>query len=194
MVNDMNKALLKDLRRALRTHKYERSTGGILLPAAQMLIGGVFGCRVDDGPLQAGHNTIANEFIDLLLNVVLGNASAPSAWYIAPFTSSTAPTNALTGATFTATQTEYTAYTESTRQQWVKDAASTAEVMQNANAPAVFTIGTGGATITGAGMLSASAKSATSNTLAAAGLFSAANTLGAGSKLTVEYGISGTAT
>lgn len=194
MVNDMNKALLKDLRRALRTDKYERSPAGVLLPAAQMLIGGVFSCRVDDGPLQVGHNAVANEFIDLLLNVVLGNASAPSAWYIAPFTSSTAPTSALTGATFTATQTEYTTYTEATRQQWVKDGVSTAEVMQNANAPAVFTIGTGGATVSGAGMLSASAKSATANTLAAAGLFSAANTLGAGSKLTVEYGISGTAT
>lgn len=190
----MNAALLNDLRRALKTHHYERTEGGVFLPAAQMIIGGAFSARIDDGPLIAGHNAVANEFVDLLFNVVLGNASAPSAWYVAPFTSATTPTTSLTAATFTATQTEYTAYTETTRQTWTKNSLSTAQSMSNSVAPAVFTIGTGGATITGAALLSASAKSATSGTLAAAGLFDAANTLGAGSKLTVEYGLNGTAT
>lgn len=190
----MNANLLKDLRRALQTHNYERTDSGVFLPASQMIIGGVFSARVDDGPLIAGHNAVANEFVDLLLNIGLGNTSAPSAWYLAPFTSSTTPTSALTAATFTATQTEYTAYTESTRQTWTKNGASTAQAMSNSTAPGVFTIGTGGATITGAALISASAKSATTGTLAAAGLFTAANTLGAGSKLTVEYDVNGTAT
>lgn len=186
--------LMNELRRALHNFKYEKTETGVFFPASGILFGGVFSCRIDNGPLIAGHNAVTNEFVNLMLNVVLGNTSAPTAWYIAPFTSSTTPTSALTAATFTATQTEYTGYTEATRQQWTSDGASTAQTMQNANAPATFTIGTGGATITGAGLLSASAKSATTGTLAAAGLFAAANTLGANSKLTVEYGLSGTAT
>lgn len=191
----MNAALLSDLRRALKAHSYERTGTGVLLPAAHMLIGGVFSARIDGGgPIMAGHNAVANEFIDLMFNIVLGNASAPSAWFVAPFTSSTTPTSSLTAATFAATQTEYTGYTEATRQQWTKDALSTAQSMTNAQAPATFTVGTGGATITGAALLSASAKSGVTGTLAAAGLFAAANTLGAGSKLTVQYGLNGTAT
>lgn len=189
-----NPVLKNELRRALRSFRYERTENGVFFPASRFLFGGVFTCRVDDGPLMVGHNAIALQFVDLMLNVTLGNASAPSAWYIAPFTGSTTPTTALTAATFTSTQTEYTAYTQAARQTWTSNGASTAESMTNTTAPASFTIGAGGATITGAGMLSASAKSATTGTLAAAGLFSAANTLGAGSTLTVDYTINGTAT
>lgn len=190
----ITQALKNELRRALRNFKYETTDGGVFFPSSRILFGGVFSCRIDGGPLLVGRNAVATQFVNMMLNTTLGNAAAPAAWYVAPFTSSTAPTTALTGATFTATQTEYTGYTQSTRQQWVKDALASAQAIQNANAPASFTIGTGGATITGAGLLSTSAKSDTTGTLAAAGLFSSANTLGAGSTLTVEYQLTGTAT
>lgn len=191
---NLSPAVRTELARALRDSHYEMAPAGVLFPRAGLLLGGVFGCRIDDGPMHYGPNAVANEGINAMLDVFFHAGAQTTAWFIAPFTTNVAPTAALTAAAFAATQGEYTAYTEAARQAWTVDAAPTAQIIQNSVAPAVFTIGVAAATICGAGLLSASAKGATTGTLAAAGLFGVSNTLNPGSKLTVTYQLTGTST
>lgn len=185
----------QELGRALRNHKYEQSPDGVLFPASGLLFGGTFGSKVDDGPWVWGPNAVSNEFINAALNVMFDSAAAPVAWYMAPFSTNVAPTSALTAATFAGTQGEYTSYTQSTRQVWTPNSTSTAQNISNTNAPSTFTIGAGSpVTLYGAGLLTASAKGATTGILGAAGLFGTANTLNAGSSLLTTYQITATAT
>lgn len=189
----ISQQLRSELSRAFGNFKYEKASQGLYFPQANIMLGGVFGASVDDGPMAYGDNAVSNEAINGLLNAFFNQGTQPTAWFLAPFTSSATPTSALTAATFTATQSEYTGYSESGRQVWTPNGDSTAQVIGNSAATAKFTIAGSTATITGAGLLSAQAKSATSGVLAAAGMFGAANALGVGSTLTVEYSLTGTA-
>jgi hypothetical protein len=181
-----------ELARALRNFKYEKSPRGVCFPNADLTIGGVFGAKVDDGPWSWGDNAVTNEGINAMLAAFFDQGAQPNAWYVAPFSNNLSPTSALTAATFASTQGEYTAYTQTARQLWKPDAAPTTQQVQNAAAPASFTIGAATVTVYGAALLSASAKSATTGVSAAAGLFGVANTLNPGSTLTVQYALSAT--
>lgn len=189
MVTDMQLSaiLRKELAQALDTFKYELSPQGVYLPGANVTVGGVFGIKVDDGPMHWGDNAAANEGINLMLAAAFVQGAQPTAWYLAPFTNNVTPTSTLTAATFASVQGEYTGYSESARQVWTPDASPTAQVVQNVVAPAVFTVAGSPATLLGAGLLTASAKGATTGSLGAAGLFGVSNTLNVGSKITVEY-------
>lgn len=189
----LSNAARNEFARALRLHKYERAPTGILFPHAHLLFGGVFGASVDGGPMVWGDNSVTNECINAMLNTFFTQAAQPTAWYMAPFSNNLAPTNALTAATFTATQGEYTGYVEVARQVWTPNGASTTQVVQNSNAAATFTVGTTAVTLYGAALLSASAKSATTGVCAAAGLFGTANALNPGSKITTQYALSASA-
>lgn len=176
--------------RALRNYNFERTTDGrVLFPRQGLFIAGVFSARVDGGPRDVFPNTFVNEGLDDVLQVYFHGTSQRTGFFIAPFSNNVTPAAGLTAATFAATQGEFTNYTESTRVAWVEAAAS-GQSISNSASPARFTIGTGGGTVWGAGMLSASAKSATTGVLPAAGKFGdEALTLTAGSKLDVEYAI-----
>jgi hypothetical protein len=173
--------------RALRNFKFERTPGGVLFPAQKIAMGGVFHHCVDDGPWQADHNAYALEALDQMLSDWFNNGSVPSAFYIAPFTNNIVPASSLTAATFAATAGEFTGYTESARQAWTPNGNASAQTMSNSAAPAEFTGGASPATIRGAGLLTASAKSATSGVLVAAAAFAASNALNPGSTLKIKY-------
>ena len=176
--------------RALRNFHYERTPTGMLFPKQGICIGGVFSFRVDDGPKDSANNTLALQCLDAMLTSFFTGVVPPTAFYIAPFINNVAPTSALTAATFTATQGEYTGYTAAARLQWVPDGASSGQTVGNTIAPAQFTIGASAATVAGAGLMTASAKSATTGTLIAAALFATPNALNANSKLSIEYSLS----
>lgn len=130
---------------------------------------GQFGYSVNGGEYEWCQNRVVDQGINYMLNAALRGEGVLSAYYIAPFAANVTPAANLTAATFTATLTEFTNYDEAARPQWVTDAAATALVLENAAAPALFTIA-GGAqtTIWGAGLLSVSPKSSTSGILVAA--------------------------
>lgn len=176
--------------RALRNFNFERTaSGGVLFPRQGLIVAGVFSAAVDGGPKLIFPNTFVNEGLDDVLNVYFHGSAQRTAFYIAPFTNNVTPAAGLTAATFTATQGEFTNYTEATRVSWVEAAAS-GQSISNTASPARFTIGTGGGTVWGAGLISAAAKSATTGVLPAAGKFGDdALSLTAGSKLDVEYAI-----
>lgn len=183
--------------RALRNFRYERTDTGVLFPDQKMSFGGVFRTSVDGSAWSPEwHNTVALENLDAMLSCYFDNGAAaiPTGFFVAPFTNNVAPTSALTAATFTATQGEWTGYTQATRVQWVPNGASSGQTVSNSVAPATFTVGATAATVYGAAVIATvSAKSATTGTLVGAALFGAANTLNAGSTLQVQYSLSATA-
>lgn len=194
MVNRMKLLNLKtELGRALRNFKYERTQSGLFFPASGVCVGGVFTARVDDGPANIANNTVTLECLDDMLTVYLGNGGQTNAFYIAPFINNVAPSSALTGATFAATQGEYVGYTAATRLAWTPDGPSVGQTMGNTAAPAMFVIGAAAATVSGAGLLTTSTKGATTGKLVAAALFATPNALNPASKLSIEYSLSATA-
>lgn len=139
-------------------------------------------------------NRVVNQGLNHFLNVGLRGENVISTWYMAPFAANVTPAANLTAATFASTTTEFTNYDESTRQTWTSDAASTAQTLANAAAPALFTIGADSqTTIYGAGLISAQAKEATSGVLVAAGRLPTALTgLAEGYEVRLRYRINGT--
>ncbi|HRO59332.1 MAG TPA: hypothetical protein PK177_09240 [Burkholderiaceae bacterium] len=95
-----------------------------------------------------------------------------------------------TAANFTANATEFTAYTSAARLPWTT-AASTAQAIGNSAAVAASTMefnGTGPHSVYGIGLLSASAKSATTGVLVAGTRFANPRTnMSPGDRLALEY-------
>lgn len=175
--------------RALANHRYEvMDDGRVLIPSAGAAFGGVFSHRVDGGAWEIDGNIVVNEALNDVLSVYFASGAQRTAFYIAPFINNTTPVATLTGATFAATQGEFTNYTEATRQVWTPGAIA-AQAVSNTAAAARFTIGTGGGTVRGAGLLTNSVKSATTGICVAAAMFDSASVLNAGSKLDIEYSI-----
>ena len=177
--------------RALASHKYEiTNDGGILLGAGiNAMPMGVFDVehrRAGDLIARvAGSNIIPTEGLNHILNVVLAGSLQSLSWYMALFEGNVTPAATLTAATYTATTTECTAYDEATRVAFTPG-ASAAGVIDNAASRAVFTMNAT-KTVYGGGLLTASAKSATTGSLLAAARFSAARNVAADDELLVKY-------
>jgi hypothetical protein len=178
--------------RRLRNGQYEvTDSGAILVPAMKLQFAGHFETQVGNGAWEIHPNIVTNEGILHILDVALDQGSANSAFYIAPFSGNVTPAATWTAANFTSNSTEFTNYDETTRVAWTNDAAAS-NAIGNTTTPATFTIGTGGGTIRGAGLLSASAKSATTGKLVAAARFSADKAMAEDEELRVKYTLTGT--
>ena len=181
-----------DALRALRTGRFEATPDGIWMPEAGLRVHGHFEAVVDGGTAIAA-NMVPLEGITHILGVALGQGAQKAAFYLAPFTAAITAVSTATGANFTANATEFTNYTEPNRVVWAEDGAN-AGVIGNAASPAIFTIGAGGGTIRGAGLLEAQAKSATTGVLVAYGRFPQDLPMTQGSELRLTYTITGSAT
>lgn len=176
-----------EIARALRNRKYETTPDGVFFPDQKVMATGMFVTRVNGTDERLDPNMVVNQGLDDVLNVYFGNVAKRTNFYLAPFSGSGAIAAGLTAANFTATQTEFTNFTESTRVAWTHPNTTSTQTISNTAAPARFTIGTGGGTIWGAGMLTEQAKSGTGGVLVAASLFAASRVLLAGDKLDIEY-------
>jgi hypothetical protein len=190
MVTDMRN-WISEFARAMRNHRYEKTENGVWFAAQKAGFGGIFETSLDGSAWAPHKNTVTLPFLDQMLSDWFNSGSPPTGFYIAPFTNNTSPSSALKAADFAGTQGEYTGYTQATRVAWVSNGASAAQTVSNSNAPAEFTIGAAATTIRGAGLLTASAKGATTGVLVAAALFDAGNTLNPASTLKIKYSLSG---
>lgn len=186
-------ALLKhraEFLRALEGLNYEKTEAGIYFPKSRALLNGVFTAIPPDGIEVIGPNTMATETLIDVLKTYFAASAQSTGFYIAPFSGAVTPSATWTGANFTGNATEFTGYTQSTRQQWTPDAITTA-LAQNAAAPATFTITSGPQTVRGAGLIANSAaKSDVTGRLVAAARFAADITgLPTGADLGIKYTI-----
>lgn len=91
-----------------------------------------------------GDNSPMNAGINYVFNAALRNGEGlVSGFFIAPFAADATPPVTMTAANFNSTLTEFTNYTEATRQAWTTDGASTNKELINNTAPALITIGNG---------------------------------------------------
>lgn len=122
---------------------------------------------------QWGRNRVVNTGLNAILNGYFRSEALPgvNGFFIVPFVANVAPAASTTAANFNSTLTEFTNYDEATRPQWEMDGASTAQELINDTVPALFTVADGvQTTISGAGLITSNAKSATTGVLVAAAL------------------------
>lgn len=186
----MKKNLKNELARHVRNKNYEPTEAGIYIPKAGINIGGVFTHDIlhPDGS-RAGaitdHNLVVNEGLDALLDIMFHNDTQISTWYVGLFSGDYTPQATDTAANITANATEFTGYDEATRVEYNEAAASSQSITNSANT-ADFTINSG-ATIYGAFLVSASAKSATTGTLFSASRFSTSRVVASSDSLQITY-------
>lgn len=194
----LGKDILKhqgEFRRAFRNRHFEETETGLLFPQQKVHIHGSFESMVNGKDRQIDPNLVTTEGLTYMVGVALAAVAQIAAWYIAPFSGNITPQATLTGATFTATATEFTAYDESTRGLFVPGAV-TANI-DNSASRADFTMSTGVAaqTIYGGGVLSASAKSSVAGKCFAGTRFASPRTgLNAGDILSLEYDLASSST
>lgn len=180
-----------EILRALANRKFEvTSDGGILIGAGINAIPmGVFDVehrRAGDLLARvAGSNVIPTEGLNHFLATVVASGSQVLSWYVALFEGNVTPGASLTAATFTATTTECTAYAEATRVAY-QEGTPAVGVVDNASNRSLFTMNAT-KTIYGGALLSASAKSATTGSLLAAGRFSSSRAVVAADELSTKY-------
>ncbi len=180
MVTPMN-SRIPELRRDFANSKYERTEeGGVYFSRGDFLISGMLSVSLNGGPWEDTPNLIVNEGLEYLLNVGLSAGAQLSTFYVAPFYNNNTPTATLTAASFTATQGEFTNYTEPARPTWV-DAGVVSQYIENSVTPALITVGSGivnpnDVQVWGAALISASGKLSPSGTMIGCAKFIAART------------------
>jgi len=165
------------------------SAGGVLMPAAKLIVGGMYtGQIIRDGKVIdefEDHNIVVNEGLNSLLNVYFAGSSAITTWYLGLFEGNYTPTATVTAATITAASTETTAYTSATRPEWTEAAAS-GQAITNSASRASFVFNAT-KTIYGAFLVSNSTKSATTGTLFSAARFASSKSVESGDELLLTY-------
>lgn len=168
---------------------YKHSDGGVLLPANQLVVGGRFhvdhmrgGKKIDEIEFP---NLVVNEGLNHILNTVLHGGAQTATWYIGLFKGNYTPIATVTAATITAASTECTEYDESTRVAY-DEAAASGQSISNTASKATFTMNAS-VSVYGAFLASASAKSATSGVLLAAGRFGSVKTVDDDDQLLLTY-------
>lgn len=175
-----------ELRRSVLNHRYEIAEGGLLFPEQKLLVGGVFGVQINDGPMEFALNRIVDDSLNYIINLILSNAPQISTWYVAQFAGNVTPAANLTALTFPTACAEFDNYDETTRPEYVE--AGAANLMtSNALSPASYTVSAGGGIIYGAAIISSPVKLSTTGRLLAATRYTAAKTLDAGDVLKSQY-------
>lgn len=188
IIDNLSPTAAAELARDFRNHKYEMGDTGVLFPRSRLFIGGAFKHSVNGGDVAIDKNRVVNEGLNYLLGAAFGGASQIAQFFIAPFSGNVTPVATWTGANFTAGATEFTAYTNATRPEWVR-APAASQAIGNTASPAVFTYSAGGPyNLYGMALISASTKSATTGILAVATRFASPRlNQQAGDRLSVEY-------
>lgn len=181
----------RELARELANNKYEKADSGLLFPRlGSLFIGGHMDHWLNYADGAVDPNIIPTEGLNHILSILVAGGTQVNPWYVSIFSGNVTPGASLTAATYTATCTEFTSYSESTRVAYV-DGSIAAGAVDNDASRAEFTM-SGSGTIYGGALLSASAKSSTSGTLLAAVRFSSSRAVVSGDTLQVKYTLSAT--
>lgn len=187
-IDNLSPAAAQGVAREFRNKQYEIAEAGAYFPKSRLYIGGHFTHSANGEPWSIDANLVVNEGLDYLLNAAFGGGAAVTQFFLAPFSGNVTPVATWTGANFAANATEFTAYANATRPQWV-EANATAQTISNAASQAEFVFSAGGPyNLYGMALLSSNVKGGTAGILVAATRF-ATPRLGqlAGDRLAVQY-------
>lgn len=180
------------IRNALKAEQYDTTPEGVYFPSENALVQGRFSVAKRGEAPEYSDNLVVNEGLDYILSAAVGATAGIANWYIALFTGDVSVVATWTAATFTSASTEWTSYDEAARVAWSKGAVASGGV-DSFSSKSSFTSSSDTQVVRGAGLLSASAKSATSGILFASSRLSSDKTLDTGEILDVGYGLQLTA-
>lgn len=184
-----------EIRKALAANKYDTADDGSthLRNGSGLFFAGAMKVKdYRDGSVSLEPNLVVNQGLNHFLNAAIpptGGYTPITQWYVAPYSGNYTPTATLTAANFTATATEFTAYDSATRLALTVATAATAQTTGNSGSEALVELSAGGPyNIYGAGIISVTAKSATTGILLAAVRFATPRlNLAGGDRLGLEY-------
>jgi hypothetical protein len=181
----------------IAAHKWEHNDeGNIVFPRAKACVHGEYSHAINGEDWRTDSNLVVTEGLNYLLEAAVTNDVADiTAWYLAPYGTAVPPAAGWTGGNFHTSSGELgtapEGYDEATRVAWTPDAVDTGNTeVTNDASPAAFTMNTAATVdVNGAGMLSASAKSAGTGTLLSATQFAATRTFNDGDIFNLKYKI-----
>ena len=187
--------LQQEAAREIRAERFDITPEGIYLPRIGARAAGEYFGRVNGGAWQKeGDNLIVTEGFAHLLNVAFDTSTAkPAGYYLAIFSGNTAPAANWTAAAFAAVASEIVSMTEghtgATRPAWTPAKTSTGSI-DNMATVASLTIATSSQlNVTGAALLTGSARGGTTGVLVSASLYAAPRTFQAGDIYELGYRI-----
>ena len=187
--------LQQEAAREIRAERFDITPEGIYLPRIGAIAAGEYFGRVNGGAWQKeGDNLIVTEGFAHLLNVTFDTSTAkPAGYYLAIFSGNTAPAANWTAASFAAVASEIVSMTEghtnATRPVWTPAKTTTGSI-DNMAAVASLTIATSSQlNVTGAALLTSSARGGTTGVLVSASLYAAPRTFQAGDIYELGYRI-----
>ena len=187
--------LQQEAAREIRAERFDITPEGIYLPRIGAIAAGEYFGRVNGGAWQKeGDNLIVTEGFAHLLNVTFDTSTAkPAGYYLAIFSGNTAPAANWTAASFAAVASEIVSMTEghtgATRPAWTPAKTTTGSI-DNMAAVASLTIATSSQlNVTGAALLTGSARGCTTGVLVSASLYAAPRTFQAGDIYELGYRI-----
>ena len=187
--------LQQEAAREIRAERFDITPEGIYLPRIGARAAGEYFGRVNGGAWQKeGDNLIVTEGFAHLLNVTFDTSTAkPAGYYLAIFSGNTAPAANWTAASFAAVASEIVSMTEghtgATRPAWTPAKTTTGSI-DNMAAVASLTIATSSQlNVTGAALLTGSARGGTTGVLVSASLYAAPRTFQAGDIYELGYRI-----
>ena len=187
--------LQQEAAREIRAERFDITPDGIYLPRIGARAAGEYFGRVNGGAWQKeGDNLIVTEGFAHLLNVTFDTSTAkPAGYYLAIFSGNTAPAANWTAASFAAVASEIVSMTEghtgATRPVWTPAKTTTGSI-DNMATVASLTIATSSQlNVTGAALLTGSARGGTTGVLVSASLYAAPRTFQAGDIYELGYRI-----
>lgn len=187
--------LQQEAAREIRAERFDITPDGIYLPRIGARAAGEYFGRVNGGAWEKeGDNLIVTEGFAHLLNVTFDTSTAkPAGYYLAIFSGNTAPAANWTAAAFAAVASEIVSMTEghigATRPAWTPAKTTTGSI-DNMATVASLTIATSSQlNVTGAALLTGSARGGTTGVLVSASLYAAPRTFQAGDIYELGYRI-----
>lgn len=193
----LNQALLRELKK----ERVDVTEDGLIFPALSVGVQGEYFYRVNDEPTQRAKNLITTEGFTHILNVAMGTTPKPNGYYLALFSGSASPQSNWTAANFAAVANELTSqsegYTHATRPIWTPTVAVNNSIdnigggSDDVSKAVKVTIATSSQlNITGAALLTAPAKGATTGALISAAKYPIARALQNGDVFYIGYRLS----
>ena len=190
--------LQQEAAREIRAERFDITPEGIYLPRIGARAAGEYFGRVNGGAWQKeGDNLIVTEGFAHLLNVTFDTSTAkPAGYYLAIFSGNTAPAANWTAASFAAVASEIVSMTEghtgATRPVWTPAKTTTGSI-SNMTTEASLTIATSSQlNVTGAALLTGSARGGTTGVLVSASAFAAPRVFQAGDLYELGYRLNAT--
>ena len=190
----MSSNLRNELALALDREQYDLTDEGVYFQRQGVLAAGEYFDRINGSEWQRTKNLIPTEGLAHILNVAMGSTAKPAGYFLALFSGAAAPAANWTAASFAAAASEIVSltegYTSATRPAWTPTNTAIGSI-DNMSSVASVTIATSSQlNVTGAAMLTSSARGGTTGVLVSATKYAAARVFQSGDTYEVGYRLS----